>query len=417
MRWQIIRVANWCSGGAHYIIFASRRTTALRVALRTSARLQQLARRLICAVLLRAAERTLQLAETGRYKLDALRLPTEETVAVYDICPDADSDALLVADGANRCVKAVAASGRAALVFQCGADSSPVALQLVRPVAGEGAALLLVEWLTAEQQAAHYALVVAARSGQRFDETRRLPLPALSKQEPLAAVSMATTSGGFVLIGNSRAKALDMIDARDSSSIARLAAPLPLDFALWHFSVGAADGRELLAATEVSSRTVRVLQVEASSGAPALRPLAGLTAGDESHLLTRVLLFGRHVLLSMWHASIQSHAVECVPFSGAPLRQPLVLRAERQVWVNCWRAAGERVLLFDKNHRQLQSLECASLAALCTRRALCCTVESGILFERLCALIFVSDCWHVLTRAAGAVIIHTLFRILSHKVD
>ena len=316
---------------------------------------------------LRAAERTLQLAETGRYELDALRLTTDEAVDdVYDMCPDAGSDALLVADAANRCVNAVAASGRAALVFQCGPDSSPRALQLVRPVAGGGAALLLVEWLTAEQQAARYALVVAARSGQRFDETRRLPLTALAKEKSNATVSMATTSDGFVLIGNIGAKALEVIDARDSSGIARLAAPLPLDFVLREFSVGAADGRELLAATEVSTRTVRVLQVEASSGAPALRPLARLTAGDESHLPGRVLLFGRHVLLGVFHESIQSHAVECLPVSGALLRQPLVLSAERQVRVNCWRTAGERVLLFDLNHQQLQSLECASLAALCT---------------------------------------------------
>ena len=351
---------------------------------------------------LRAAERTLQLAETGRYKLDALRLPTEDTVGVCDMCPDADSDALLVADYPNRCVKAVAVSGRAALVFQCGADSRPVALQLVRPVAGGGAALLIVEWLIAEQQTARYALVVAARSGQRFDETRRLLLPALAKEKPLAAVSMATTSGGFVLIGNIRAKALEVIDARDSSGIARLAAPLPLNFALWEFSVGAADGRELLAATDGTTRTVRVLQVEASSGAPALRPLLRLTAGDESYLPSRVLLFGRHVLLVVWHTSIESHTVECLPVSGTPLRQPLVLSAVQQGWVHCWRAAGERVLLFDWNHMQLQSLECATLAALCTRRALFCTVESSILFERLCGSHIFFD-WPFLTRA---VIIH-----------
>ena len=333
---------------------------------------------------LRAAERTLQLAETGRYELDALRLHTEDIVDVCDMCPDTDSDALLVANFANRCVKAVAASDRAALVFQCGADSRPVALQLVCLVAGGGAALLLVEWLESEQQAARYALVVAARSGQRFNETCRLPLPALAKEDPIAAVSMATTSDGFVLIGNTGAKALEVIDVRDSSGIARLAAPLPLDFTLREFSVGAADGRELLAATDGSTRRVHVLQVEASSGAPALRPLACLTAGDKSHLPGRVLLFGRHVLIGVRHASIESHAVECLPVSDAPLRQPLVLSAELQVQVNCWRAAGERVLLFDVNRKQLQSLECASLAALCTRRALCCTVESGILFERLC---------------------------------
>ena len=313
---------------------------------------------------------------TRRYELDALLLPTEDTVNVFDICPDADSDALLVADAANRCVKVVAASGRAAPVFRCGADSRLRALQVVRPVAGGGAALLLVQWLEAEQQAARYALVVAARSGQHFDETRRLPLPALAKEDLLAIVSMATMSGGFVLIGNRGAKALEVIDARDSSGIARLAAPLPLNFALWHFSVGTADGRELLAATEVLSRTVRVLQVEASSGTPALRPFARLTAGDESHLPRWVLLFGRHVLVALWHASIESNAVECLPVSGAPLRQPRVLCAERYMRVNCWRAAGERVLLYDSNHMQLHSLECAS--PLCTRRDLCCTVEFGL---------------------------------------
>ena len=328
---------------------------------------------------LRAAERPMRLAETGRYELDALRLPTEDTVTVWDVCPDADSDALLLADAANRCVKAVAASGRAALVFQCGADSRPRALQLVRPVAGGGAALLLVEWLTAEQQAARYALVVAARSGQRFDETRRLPLQALVKEEPLAVVNLATTSGGFVLIGNWKAQALEVVDARDSNGVSRLAAPLQLDFALFEFSVGAAEGRELLAATEYSTRTVRILQLqtEASSGAPTLRQLARLTASDESHLSGNVLLFGRHVLVGEWHESIQSDAVECLPVSGAPLRQPFVLSADRQVRVICWRAAGERVLLFDWNRLQLQSLECASLAALSTVLAahFCCTVE------------------------------------------
>ena len=302
-------------------------------------------------------------------------------------------------------MKAVKASGPWALVFQCGADSRPRALQLVRPVAGGGAALLVVERLTTEQQAARYALVVAARSGQRFDETRRLPLPALATEDPFAAVSMATTSGGFVLIGNSRARALEVIDARKSSGIARLAAPIRLDFALWEFSVGAADGKELLASTEVSSCNVRVLQVEASSGAPALRPFASLTAGDESHYPDRVLLLGCYVLLGVWHASNDSHEVKCLPVSGAPLRQPLVLSAERQVRVECWRAMGERVLLFDWKHKKLQSLECASLAAFCTRRALRCIVKREFCSSSCAALIFLSD-WPVLTRAASAVIIY-----------
>ena len=88
-----------------------------------------------------------------------------KTLSLLGTCvpsPDADSDALLVSDNANRCVKPVAASGRAALVFQCGADSYPCALQLVHPVDSGGTALLLVEWLTVEQQADRYALVVAA---------------------------------------------------------------------------------------------------------------------------------------------------------------------------------------------------------------------------------------------------------------
>ena len=133
------------------------------------------------SVFLYAVEWPLQLAETRSYELDALQLPTEDTVVVTDLCHDADSNDLFIADYANRCVKAVAASGRPALVFQCGADSRPRALQLVRPVAGGGAALLLVVWLEAEQQAARYALLVAARNGQRFEETGRLLLPALAK--------------------------------------------------------------------------------------------------------------------------------------------------------------------------------------------------------------------------------------------
>ena len=334
-----------------------------------------------------AAELPLQLVETLHYEYDSLRLPTDDIVTIWGVCKDADSNDLLVADYPNRCVKAVSASGRVALVFQCGADSRPVALQLVCSVVGGATSLLLVIRLTPVQQAARYALVVAARSGQRFDETRRLPLPALAKENPRAVVSMSTTSGGFVLIGNSGAKALEVIDARDSSGIARLAAPLPLNFALFVFSLGAVDEKELLAVINLTDgiiRTVHVLQMETSSGALTLRPLFRLTDGDESHLPSRVLQFGRHVLLGVWHESIQSHAVECLSVSGAPLRQPLVLSAERQVRVNCWRAAGERVLLFDSNHNQLLSLECASLAALCTRRALCYTVESGILFEREC---------------------------------
>ena len=307
--------------------------------------------------LLRAAERTLQLAVTGCYKLDALLLPTEDTVYVWDICPDADS---FLADTANRCVKTVAYSSRAAIVFQCSADSSPRALRLVRPVAGGVATLLLVEWLEVEQQTASYALVVAARNGQRFDETRRLFLPALA-QNPKVLVSMATTSGGFVLIGNVGAKALEVIDARDSNDIARLAAQLPLDFELNAFSVGSADGRELMVATQVATRSVHVLQMEPSSGAPALRLLEHLISGNENHLLSMILLFGRHVLFCLRHASSESDAVECLPVSGrhAPLRQPQVLRVERQVRINCWRVEGERVLLFDLNHLQLLSLECA----------------------------------------------------------
>ena len=158
-----------------------------------------------------------------------------------------------------------------------------------------------------------------------------------------------------------------------------VAAPLPLDFALLQFSVGTADGRELLAAMEEKHRIVHLLQLQAevSSGAPTLRSLARLTASDESHRFGRVLLFGRHVLVGEWHESIQNCAVECLPVSGAPLRQPFVLSADRKVWINCWRAACERVLLFDLNHKQLQSLECASLAALSTVLAahFCCTVE------------------------------------------
>ena len=186
---------------------------------------------LIFEVSLHAAERTQRLAETGRYEPDALLLPSEDTLAICYVCPDADFDELLIADASNRCVKSVSAPGRAALVFHCGADSTPRALQLVLPVDGGGTTLLLVERIEVEEQASRYALVVAARSGQRFDEKRRLPLQALSKEDPMAPVRMATKRGRFVLIGNERAKTFEVIYARGSSGIARLAAPLPLHFA------------------------------------------------------------------------------------------------------------------------------------------------------------------------------------------
>ena len=186
--------------------------------------------------------------------------PLKRLPALRDICADAadSSAALLVADSANRCVKAVAASGRAALVFQCGADSRPRGLQLVRPATGDGAAtLLLVECLEREQQVVDYSLAVAARSGERFAETRRLPLPLLSKHDPLAPVSVAQLSGGLVLIGNARATALEVVDARDASDVRRAAAPVALDFALWAFAVGTADAKELLAAIGLESHSAR----------------------------------------------------------------------------------------------------------------------------------------------------------------
>ena len=311
--------------------------------------------------LLRAAEQTLQLVETNRYELEALLLPSEVSVTISDICHDADSGELLLADTANRCVKAIAASSRVTLVFKC--DSIPRALRLVRSKAGAAASMLLVELVKTKQQVVRFELVVAARSGQRFNGTQRLLLSALSKdayfKNGLTSVNMATTSGGFVLIGNIGAKALEVLKARNSNNKKKLAAPIPLDFVLWQFSVGIAEERELLVATERSTRTVHLLKVEISTGVPALSLFARLTSAESSQLPNRVLQFGRHVLLGSRHASSESHAVECLPISGPPLRQSQVLRVDRQVNINCWRASVERVLLFDMNHKQLLSLECA----------------------------------------------------------
>lgn len=329
---------------------------------------------------LRVAERMLQLVETDHFELDALLLPSEETVYIWDICPDIDSHAQIVADDASRCVKFIAASNRAALLFQCGPNSRPRALQLVRPVAGGGTTLLLVEWLESEQQSGRYALVVFERSGEKFQEKQpRIHLSALSKGKRLATVSMATTSGGFVLIGNTEAEALEVIDARDSSGIARLA-PLPLKFKLFAFSMGTADGKELLAATDGTTRIVHVLQLEAASGAPTLLPYLSLTAGGENHLPDRVLIFGQHVLISIKHASSTSHAVDCFPISGAPHNSTpsQVLGVEKQVRISCWRAAGKRVLLFDVNHKQLSSLECVSRTVFCTFSAFSYTVRGTV---------------------------------------
>ena len=314
-----------------------------------------------------AGERILQLVQTGCYQLDGLLLPNEDSIYIYDICPD--SDAYFVADDASRCVKLIAPSKRPVVtsIYQCGQKLHPRALQLLPPVAGGGTTLLLVEWLEDGKQTECYSLVVAERSGETVTVKKRIPLTALSKGERLDTVSMATTSGGFVLIGNSGAKSLEVIDTRKSSGIIRLAKPLPLDFKLSAFSLGTVDGRELMAATEVTTRIVHILQVEMANGAPKLRSLPTLTVGDENHQpLDRVLLFGSHVLLNVRHKSSGSHVVECLPISGSPQSSEpsQVLSVEQQVRISCWRAADNRVLFFDVNHKQISILECVSCGVL-----------------------------------------------------
>ena len=166
----------------------------------------------------------------------------------------------------------------------------------------------------------------------------------------------------------SGAKALEVIDARNANDIRRLEEPVALESELFWFSYGTADGKELLAVIFVEGSVAHSASA-AGGGVQRLAGTASVRAPDAhcnrrrtsglSRPAARRPRAARHVgRVSM------SHAVECHSVSGATPPQPQVLTAERQVHINCWRVAGERVLLFDANHLELQSLECALLSGL-----------------------------------------------------
>ena len=178
--------------------------------------------------------------------------------------------------------------------------------------------------------------------------------PMLATEEPLAAVRMATTSGGFVLLGNQRASGLDVIDARDSSGHSGGAAPTG------HRVVGVINRLSRRDGTACCSGAIDS-HSDCATGGNVLPARPTHRCRRESFAQTRAAVRAPRAV-DVWR---ESHEIECLPVSGAPLPQPQVLRVEREVRIDCWRAAGERLLLYDSNHKQLQSLECALHSGVC----------------------------------------------------
>lgn len=270
------------------------------------------------------------------------------------MCPDNHTTTLFVADNVNRCVKAVAPSSPPKLVYQCGSKSRPRALQIT--CAGSGGKLLLVEWVEeaeVEPHIGHYELVVAVQSEGIFKETCRLPLPFLSTYSATAIVSMCTSIDGFVLIGNHKARALEVIETNNGKDIERLEG-FQLDFMLWQFSMKEVGIKDLLVATDGITTTVRILKLTAFAGQLVLQPFSVLNASGRP---TCSLLFGNYVLLGIWNRSSESHVVQCIPLYGKVPQQPQIQSFECEVRIECWYSSRERVLLFDSIHMQLQSFK------------------------------------------------------------
>ena len=108
---------------------------------------------------------------------------------------------------------------------------------------------------------------------------------------------------------------------------------------------GRSEGTELLAAIEIPQTRVRVMRVECAP----LRLTAAHTF-DVPTAATRVLLVERHLLLAHWHAERESHHVDCWQLAGGgsgARREALALGVDREVRINCWRAVGQKLVLYD----------------------------------------------------------------------
>lgn len=295
---------------------------------------------------------TLPLLQKTCYKQDALVLHNEKTVIICDIFYYDDSS-LLVADAKNRCVKALKASCTPNIVFQCRANSWPRAIQLVGQAAPGDPSLLLVECFKLQSENVSYALVVAKRNDIYFYETDRFPLSKLWEKNYLAAVSMYKTRDDIVLIGNQKSKELEVFDARYDNI--RVSYPIELGFVLNAFSVGIANEKELLAATENLAQKVHLMHLVVYCGSATVKQLYEVPFDTNPE---EVLLFGSYVLLTVFDASTMSRAVHCHTISDDSLSNPQVLNIERKVHIECWRRGFKQVLLFDTKHNELQSLDC-----------------------------------------------------------
>ena len=259
--------------------------------------------------------------------------------------------ALLVADYANRCVKAVAASGRAALVFQCGADSRPRALQLVRP--GGRRRRHSAARRVARTRAAGRPLRARRRRAQR---------PALRRDAPTAA-SGARERGpyGRCQYGHNERRVRSDWEQRSQSARSDRRARLE-----WHRATGGAAPTGLRAVDVLSGRSGRERAAgrngrldshSARAAGGGVERRAGTASARAPHRWRREPSARSSAAVRAPRAGRRVARVAREPrgrvslrFRRAAAAAANVLRVERQVRINCWRAAGERVLLFDSNH-------------------------------------------------------------------
>ena len=231
----------------------------------------------------------------------------------------------------------------------------PKAAHLVISSAGGPETLLIIE-RSEEELPSRYSIVVAVWSDDAFLETKRLTLPALNNGEISDGVDMHVSNGDLLLISNNNANAFEVVNIGDPANITRNAAsPLILDFTLGKFSIGGSKGTELIAAIEMSNTQVRIMRIECAP-----LHLTKIYMFDVSAPASNVLLVGDNLLLGVGHAERYSHHVDCwlLADGGQDIKRVgQVLSVDREVLINCWRAVGQKLVLYDWNHQQLDAFE------------------------------------------------------------
>ena len=300
-----------------------------------------------------------QLCKTHGFDLEKQKHPKNKSIVCSDMCSDSEISSLLVVDHSNRCVRRFSPlSPQASPVYKCAADVYPKAVHLVLSTDNGPGALLVVERRTGDAVPDRYALAVATWTDDAFTEKSQLALPSLSDSEPNAVHSSGTTSAGQWLVGNAGAKALEVVDIYDPANVLCSATPLPLDFTLRCFSIGYLEGTEFLAAIEIPSTRVRVMRIECAPPR-----LTRLHVFDVPTVVDRVLLVERHLLLAHLHEERASHHVDCWLLEGGgsnARRMRQAIGVDREMYISCWRAVGQKLVLNDANRLQLNAFEYAA---------------------------------------------------------